>query len=43
MDKEKSKLAAELFSQIPVEMQEGIIALLQYLLIEQESNPDTPV
>ena len=42
MDNEKSRLAAELFSQIPAEMQERIIILLQSLLTEQESNPDIP-
>ena len=41
MDEKKTVLAAELFSQMPEDIQDRFITLLQFLLTEQESCPDT--
>lgn len=40
MDNNKNTAAAELFSQMPEEIQERFITLLQFLLTEQELYPD---
>ena len=39
MTEEQINNAVELFSELPVTTQDGIIALMQYLLSEQEETP----
>lgn len=40
MDNSKTTYVKELFTKMPEELQDRFIALLQFLLTEQESSPD---